>query len=157
MRPRCFTTKPQHIFDFPKISKSIFNQKLLYDLLHMPVIFFFHWRENKRLRKLWWSIYFGILDLIRSIPGFRSRSCSSLGLSEYSVAPEGHPTTVFCKTFLGRSRYCLEIFITWERLKISRWQFCSCTIFDADQINSLPTFFWRLIFQISLPRLGYFP
>ena len=42
MRPRCFTTKAlkaQHIFDFPKISKSIFNQKLLYDLLYMPAIF----------------------------------------------------------------------------------------------------------------------
>ena len=66
MRPRCFTTKalkPQHIFDFPKISKSIFNQKLLYDLLYMPVIFFFPLSGKKKaeevmMANLLWNIGF---------------------------------------------------------------------------------------------------
>ena len=36
---------------------------------------------------------------------------------------QGHPTTVFCKIALRRSKYCLEFSITWARLKISRWRF----------------------------------
>lgn len=66
MRPRCFTTKAlkaQHIFDFPKISKSIFNQKLLYDLLYMPVIFFFPLSGKQKVEEvmmanLLWNIGF---------------------------------------------------------------------------------------------------
>ena len=70
MRPRCFTTKAlkaQHIFDFPKISKitkSIFNQKLLYDLLYMQVIFFFPLKGKQKVEEvmmatnLLWNIGF---------------------------------------------------------------------------------------------------
>ena len=55
MRRRCFTTKAlkaQHIFDFPKMSKSIFNQNLLYDLLYIPVIFFFPLKGKQKVEKL---------------------------------------------------------------------------------------------------------
>ena len=48
------------------------------------------------------------------------------------------PTTVFCKISVRRSKYCLELSITWGRLKICTWwQFHSCTIFEAYLINSL--------------------
>ena len=43
---------------------------------------------------------------------------------------QGHPTTVFFKISVQRSEYCLEFSITWGRLKISRWPFNSCTIFE---------------------------
>ena len=33
---------------------------------------------------------------------------------------QGHPTTVFCKISVWRSKYCLEFSITWGRLKISK-------------------------------------
>ena len=33
---------------------------------------------------------------------------------------QGHPTTVFCKMSVQRSKYCLEISIAQEKLKISR-------------------------------------
>ena len=36
-----------------------------------------------------------------------------------------------------RSKYCLEFSITWGTLKISRWSFHSCAIFEAYLINSL--------------------
>ena len=44
---------------------------------------------------------------------------------------QGHPTTVFCKKSVRRSKNCLEFSIAWGRLKISRWLFHSCTIFEA--------------------------
>ena len=49
------------------------------------------------------------------------------------------PTTVFCNlpVSVRRSKYCLELSITWGRLKISIWPFHSCTIFEAYLINSL--------------------
>ena len=40
-----------------------------------------------------------------------------------------HPTTVFCKISVWRSKYYLEFSITWGRLKFSRWQFLWRTIF----------------------------
>ena len=62
-------------------------------------------------------------------------------LCEGSIAnpctSQGHPTTVFCEIYVRRSKYCLEIFVTWERLKISRWPYHSCAIFEAYLINSL--------------------
>ena len=47
--------------------------------------------------------------------------------------------TVFCNlpVSVRRSKYCLELSITWGRLKISIWLFHSCTIFEAYLINSL--------------------
>ena len=71
MIPRCFTTKAlkaQHIFDFPKISKSIFNQKLLYDLLYIPVIFFFPLKGKQKVEEvmmasnLLWNIGFNSIN-----------------------------------------------------------------------------------------------
>ena len=50
---------------------------------------------------------------------------------------QGHPTTVFCKISVRRSKNCLEFSIAWGRLKISRWPFHSCTIFVIYLINSL--------------------
>ena len=49
----------------------------------------------------------------------------------------GHPTTVFCKISVLRSKYCLQFSISWEQLKNSKWPFRSCTIFEAYLINSL--------------------
>ena len=58
---------------------------------------------------------------------------------------EGHPTTVFCKTSVQRNKYCLEFYITWGRLKISRWPFHSLPIFPSLSYK-FPTIFWSLIF-----------
>ena len=49
---------------------------------------------------------------------------------------QGHPTTVFCKIPVRRSKNCLEFSITRGRLTISRWPFHLCTIFEAYLINS---------------------
>ena len=50
---------------------------------------------------------------------------------------QGHPTMVSCKISVRRSKYCLEFSIAWGRLKISKWSFHSCTIFEAYSINSV--------------------
>ena len=50
---------------------------------------------------------------------------------------QGHPTTVFCKISVRRSKNYLQFSITWGRLKLSRWPFHSCTVFVAYLINSL--------------------
>ena len=52
----------------------------------------------------------------------------------------GHLMTVFCKMSVRRSKNCLEFSIAWGRLKIFRWLFHSCTIFEACLINSLRFF-----------------
>ena len=52
---------------------------------------------------------------------------------------QGHLTTVLCKISVRKSKYWQEFsfsFSSW-RLKISRWPFHSCTIFEAYLINSL--------------------
>ena len=50
---------------------------------------------------------------------------------------QGHPTTVFCKISVRRSKYRLKFSFTLGRLKISRWLFHSCTVFEAYLINPL--------------------
>ena len=50
---------------------------------------------------------------------------------------QGHLTTVLCKISVRRNKYCQEFSITRWRLKMSRWPFHSCTIFEAYLINSL--------------------
>ena len=50
---------------------------------------------------------------------------------------QGHLTTVLCKISVRRSKYWQEFSISWWRLKISKWPFHSCTIFEAYVINSL--------------------
>ena len=54
-----------------------------------------------------------------------------------SRTTQRHPTTVFFKISVRRSKYCLEFPITWRRLKISRWPFHSCKTFEVYLINSL--------------------
>ena len=49
----------------------------------------------------------------------------------FSCKGQGHPTTAFCKISVRRSKNCLEISIPWGWLRISRWPFRSCTIFEA--------------------------
>ena len=60
---------------------------------------------------------------------------------------QGHPATVFCIISVRRSKHCLEFSFAWGRLKIYRWTFHSCTIFEAHLINS-PRFseVWFFIF-----------
>ena len=63
-------------------------------------------------------------------------------------APNDH---FLLKISVRRSKNCLEFSMAWGSLKIPRWPFHSCTIFEAYLINPL-TIFWSLIFAISLPR-----
>ena len=81
-----------------------------------------------------------------SNPGLRSEACMKstiwephFALSQNTEFIQGHPTSVgvFCKISVRRSKYCLEFSIIWGRLKISRWSFHLCKIFDAYLKNSL--------------------
>ena len=97
-----------------------------------------------------------------SNPSLRGEACMKstiwephFPLSQNMEFIQGHPTSVFCKISVRRSRYCLEFSIIWGRLKTSRWSFHLCKIFDAYLTNSL-RIFWSIIFPILLPRLGYF-
>ena len=58
-------------------------------------------------------------------------------IDKKKVKAQGHPATVFCEISVRGSKYSLKFYITWRRLKISRWPFQSGTIFDAYLINSL--------------------
>ena len=59
---------------------------------------------------------------------------------------KGHPTTVFSQISVRRGKNCLEFSIAWERLKISGWPFHSCTIFEAQLSNKIPTTLPRRFF-----------
>ena len=50
---------------------------------------------------------------------------------------QGHPTTVFCKISVRKSKNRLKFSFALRRLKISRWMFHSCTVFEAYLINPL--------------------
>ena len=50
---------------------------------------------------------------------------------------QGHPRTVFCKISVRGIKYCLEVLVTWGRLKMFRWPFHSCLILEAYLIYSL--------------------
>ena len=72
--------------------------------------------------------------------GLKSEACIKkphFALSQNTEFILEHPTSVFCKIFVRKSKYSLEFYITWEWLKISRWSFYSCKILDACLINSL--------------------
>ena len=95
-----------------------------------------------------------------SNPGLKNEACKKstiwephFALSQNTEFIQGHPTSVFCKISIRRSKYCLEFCITWERLKISRWSFLSCKTFWRLS-RKFPTIFWSLIFPILLPRLS---
>ena len=66
---------------------------------------------------------------------------------------QGHPTTVFCKISVRRSKYCLEFSITLGRLKISRLLFHSGTIFEAYLI---PYDFLKFNFLHFTPQVRLF-
>ena len=53
------------------------------------------------------------------------------------VPRQGHPTTVFCKISVRRSKFWLEFSITRGWLKISRRPLQSCTIFVFQLTNFL--------------------
>ena len=55
----------------------------------------------------------------------------------FIVCNQGHPTTVFCKISVRRSKYYLEFSFAWARLKISSWNFHLCTTFEVFLRNSL--------------------
>ena len=114
-------------------------------------------RNNaKCLSEAYQNAKFGILcDLVwLFIWPWRSKTWAAW--SKKARISQGHPTTVFCKICVRRSKYYLEFSITWGRLKSSRWPFHLCRIFKAYLITEIPFEFWSLTFQISLPRLGYF-
>ena len=71
----------------------------------------------------------------------RDRKTEHSRQSPVTVIHQEHPTTVFCKISVRRSKNSLKFSIAWERLKIARWPFPfmshSCTIFEAYLINSL--------------------
>ena len=48
-------------------------------------------------------------------------NCSPL--TTFILSFQEHPTTVFSKIPVRRSKYCLEFPINWGRLKVSRWPF----------------------------------
>ena len=51
---------------------------------------------------------------------------------------QGHPMTVFCEISVRRSKSCLEFSVGWGRLRLLRWPFHSCTIFEAYRIYEFP-------------------
>ena len=69
---------------------------------------------------------------VRTCPGF-----SILCFSDSLVRIQRHPTTVFCKISVRRSKYCLQFSIAWIRLITSRCAFHSDTIFETCLKNSL--------------------
>ena len=62
---------------------------------------------------------------------------------------QGHPTTVFCKISVRRSKYCLEISITQEKLKISRWLVIFSKVFRVLLLTSLRLCYEFLWFGFS--------
>ena len=67
---------------------------------------------------------------------------------------QGHPTTVFCTAIsVRRSKNCLEFSLPWRRLRISRWPFHLCIIFEACLINSVrfsEDNFWHFTLHLKL-------
>ena len=105
------------------------------------------WRAFALMRKTMPNIA-SVVTLTRAVISTRFLQQSE----QRRYSEQGHPTMVSCKISVRRSKYCLEFSITWGRLKISKWSFHSCTIFEAYSINSLR--FSEV--HISPPRLGYF-
>ena len=66
----------------------------------------------------------------------------------------GAPNDCFLWNICSEKQKCLEFSIAWGRLKISRWTFHSCTIFEAYLINSLP--FLKLNFFHFTPQVKQF-
>ena len=93
----------------------------------------------------------------RSKKGRKSYFPYSLRCRFYSTLSEQgrHPTTVFSKISVRRSKYCLEFSITWGRLFLhDRSIHGLCSFWSSS--NKFPKIFWSLIFHIVLLRLGYF-
>ena len=113
-------------------------------------------RSNaKCLSEAYQNAKFGTLCLVWLII-WLWRSKTWAAWSKKPRISQGHPTTVFCKICVRRSKYYLEFSITWGRLKSSRWPYHLCRIFEAYLITEIPFEFLSLTSHISLPRLGYF-
>ena len=99
-------------------------------LIFLPVrtksLIVWPWQEGLKLS--FWAILSEILN-------HRSQDLK-LVLFIYLLI-QGHPTTVFCKICVRRSKYCLEFSFAWGRLKISKWTIHLCSNFEAYLINSL--------------------
>ena len=89
-------------------------------------------REWLVVRKVAWRAYVHISNLITDD---RIHAMPQWWIQVSGL--QGQPTTVFCKISVRRSKYCLEFSSTWRRLKISRWPFNSCKIFEVHLKNSL--------------------
>ena len=111
-------------------------------------------KKNERQRKKWTRTYTTFPPQkvkTRKFSGrFTLQSCKSTArkctrkcavirpIVVFHSSGQEHPTTVFCKISVWRSKFCLEFSFTW--LKIFRWPFHSCKIFEAHLIlliNSL--------------------
>ena len=68
----------------------------------------------------------------------------------------GHPTTVFRKISVRRSKYCLEFSITWGWLVISRWPFHWFMYNFPSLPYKFPKIFWSLIFTFYFPSYVIF-
>ena len=124
----CLRTNIKHLTqNFFTISKFVESTLLLIVFLTLFSVFYLVMKR----------CFSYLIHNIKALEIWRIRLRGSI-LSIHSsliLYSQGHPTTVFCKISLRRSKYCLEFSITWGRLKISRWPFHSCTIFEAHLIN----------------------
>ena len=59
-------------------------------------------------------------------------------LEQRACIYSGAPNDCFLWNICSQKQNCLEFSIAWGRLKISRWPFHSCTIFEAYLIKSPP-------------------
>ena len=90
---------------------------------------------SKCLSKACQNAKFGILYVLVWLIIWPWRSKTWAAWSKKARISQGHPTTVFCKICVRRSKYYIEFSITWGRLKSSRWPFHLCRIFEASLIT----------------------
>ena len=86
---------------------------------------------------IWWRVRPIFLVYAASNIRFLEGFVNVIYLLVLGWITQGHPTTVFCKISVRRSKYWVKYSISWGWLKISRWPFQSCTIFEAYIINFL--------------------
>ena len=78
--------------------------------------------------------------------------CNQANVSKHSLTKhQGHPTTVFRKIFVRRSKYCLTFSITWGWLVISRWPFHWFMYNFPSLPYKFPKIFWSFIFTFYFP------
>ena len=73
-----------------------------------------------------------ILAHVRFLHDLHPMQCSLTSKNKSYFLVQGTCTgAVFCKMSVQRRKNCLEFSIPWGWLRISRWPFHSCTIFEA--------------------------